>query len=169
MTNNDDPFGRLDTLGLYQPFLERASRLVGNVLSRGVYFMATCGLRTYDEQNAIYAKGRTAPGGVVTNARGGQSLHNFGIAIDFARDANYGNPGLKPDYNDDHYAILAEEAEKIGLESGLNWKSIKDAPHIQLPYNKKFGIRLADLRREYEKGGYATLYKFLDTFKWFDD
>jgi len=170
MTDNDDNFGRIDTLGLYQPFLERVSMVIGACQKRGVYFVATCGLRTYDEQNAIYAKGRTAPGGIVTNAKGGQSLHNFGIAVDFCRDANYpSKEGLKPDYTDSHYAILGEEAAKLGLEWGGGWKSIKDTPHVQLPYNLKFGIKLSDLRREYSKGGYAAVYKFLDQYKWFDD
>ena len=41
-------------------------------------------LRTFAYQDWLYAKGRTQPGKKVTNARGGQSLHNYGLAIDFA-------------------------------------------------------------------------------------
>jgi len=40
------------------------------------------GLRTYEEQDALYAQGRTAPGPKVTNAPGGHSNHNFGLAFD---------------------------------------------------------------------------------------
>jgi len=42
------------------------------------------GLRTIEEQNELYAKGRTKPGNRVTNAKGGASFHNYGLAIDFA-------------------------------------------------------------------------------------
>jgi peptidoglycan LD-endopeptidase CwlK len=40
------------------------------------------GFRTYAEQDALYAQGRTTPGNIVTNARAGYSNHNFGIAFD---------------------------------------------------------------------------------------
>src|SRR6478609_5661733 len=42
------------------------------------------GLRTIKEQDDLYAQGRTKPGKVVTNARGGSSFHNYGVAFDFA-------------------------------------------------------------------------------------
>lgn len=54
-----------------------------SLLYQGVGFTnAHSGLRTYEEQNALYAQGRTAPGNKVTNAKGGFSNHNFGIAFD---------------------------------------------------------------------------------------
>jgi peptidoglycan L-alanyl-D-glutamate endopeptidase CwlK len=40
------------------------------------------GLRTIEEQNALYAQGRTTPGPVVTKAKGGCSYHNYGLSID---------------------------------------------------------------------------------------
>ena len=42
------------------------------------------GLRTIDEQNSLYAQGRSKPGAIITNAKGGSSYHNYGLAIDFA-------------------------------------------------------------------------------------
>ena len=42
------------------------------------------GLRTFAQQNALYAKGRTAPGNIVTYVQGGYSKHNWGLAIDIA-------------------------------------------------------------------------------------
>ena len=54
----------------------------------GVKLRVTSGLRTWNEQNKLYAKGRTTSGKVVTNARGGQSLHNFGLAIDVVEIKN---------------------------------------------------------------------------------
>ena len=48
----------------------------------GITINIISGTRTYAEQDALYAQGRTRPGNVVTNARGGYSNHNFGIAFD---------------------------------------------------------------------------------------
>lgn len=93
------------------------------------------GTRTYAEQNALYAQGRTAPGKIVTNARGGQSNHNFGLAWDvgiFEAGGRY-MTGSKASDNK-AYADLAAlvKPQLAGLEWGGDWKAIKDAPHYQL-------------------------------------
>ena len=49
----------------------------------GCDYIGIEGHRTWEEQDALYAKGRTAPGSIVTRAKGGFSNHNFGIAMDF--------------------------------------------------------------------------------------
>src|SRR6266850_5242559 len=59
--------------------------------------LVTCTLRSLIEQEALYAQGRTTPGRVVTNAKPGQSAHNFGLAIDVVPIVNG-----KPDWNGDH-------------------------------------------------------------------
>jgi len=99
------------------------------------------GYRTYEEQDAIYAQGRTAPGNKVTNAKGGQSNHNFGLAFDIV-----GITGGKMNYDLD-YKTLSEIGRKLGFEWGGDWKSIKDNPHFQM----LFGKTLKDLR-ELPKG-----------------
>ena len=58
--------------------IEEANKL----LIPGVEVRIVQGLRTIDEQNALYAQGRTKPGKKVTNAKGGQSYHNYGLAVD---------------------------------------------------------------------------------------
>src|ERR1043165_556102 len=70
---------------------EISCRLTGIV---GCRFTQT--LRTFEEQNALYAQGRTKPGQIVTNAKGGQSYHNYGLAIDFALLIDKNGDG-KPD------------------------------------------------------------------------
>ena len=52
------------------------------VLTGSAKVRITQGLRTIAEQDALYAKGRTTPGKKVTNAKGGQSVHNYGFAVD---------------------------------------------------------------------------------------
>ena len=88
---------------------------------------AISGLRTWDEQDALYAKGRTTPGPKVTNAKAGFSNHNFGLAIDigvFSKD------GKK--YHGEHplYTELGPLGESLGLEWGGRWK-FRDEPHYQ--------------------------------------
>lgn len=59
-----------------------ARALVQDAVGIGIHIKVISCLRSYDEQDALYAKGRTASGKRVTNARGGYSNHNFGIAFD---------------------------------------------------------------------------------------
>src|SRR5690348_15494967 len=57
-----------------------ARKLVREAAKNGIRAVVTSGSRTYAEQNALYAQGRTKPGNIVTNARGGYSWHNFALA-----------------------------------------------------------------------------------------
>lgn len=93
--------------------------------AKGYSVKIICGTRTYAEQDALY-KQRPK----VTNARGGYSWHNFGLAFDFgvfSKDSKkyYGNSPL---YNE--LGKLARNIEDA--EWGGDWKSFKDTPHIQL-------------------------------------
>jgi peptidoglycan L-alanyl-D-glutamate endopeptidase CwlK len=102
------------------------------------------GTRTYAEQDALYAKGRTAPGPVVTKARGGESNHNFGIAVDvglFTPDGKY--LGSSPLYKE----IGKIVKEFPTLEWGGDWKFI-DEPHIQW----RTGLTMAQMRERVKNG-----------------
>jgi peptidoglycan L-alanyl-D-glutamate endopeptidase CwlK len=85
------------------------------------------GTRTFAEQDILYAQGRTRPGKKVTNAKGGQSNHNFGVAWDIGIFKN-------GQYLDDSplYANTGAIGESLGLEWGGHWKSIQDEPHFQV-------------------------------------
>lgn len=116
------------------------------------------GLRTIEEQNALYAKGRTAPGAIVTNAKGGSSYHNYGLAIDFAilidKDGNGTYDELSWDIKKDNdrdgvadWLEVVKAFEAAGWEWGGRWTSIKDYPHVQ----KTFGHKWQDLYAKHEK------------------
>jgi peptidoglycan L-alanyl-D-glutamate endopeptidase CwlK len=107
-----------------------ARALVHKAADAGVTIKIISGLRTYQEQDALYAQGRTTPGDKVTNAKGGQSNHNFGIAFDIG--VFEGNKYLSdlPKYKT--VGILGVD---LGLEWGGNWKTITDQPHFQLRPN----------------------------------
>lgn len=161
----EDLFKRVDLTVLYPPFVELAKRAIKTLDARGDRYYAISGLRTYEEQDKLYAQGRKGvPGNIVTKAKGGESFHNFGIALDFCRDRDVERAGLQPDWNRAAYEDLASEMVAQGLESGLRWRFV-DAPHVQLPISL-YAIDLKDLREMYEAGGYVTVFEFLDNFSW---
>jgi peptidoglycan L-alanyl-D-glutamate endopeptidase CwlK len=104
-------------------------------LEAGIEILIYCTYRSNAEQDAEYAKGRTAKGQKVTNARGGQSMHN-------CTDLQ-GNPSSKafdcvPMKNNIcqwkdlvSYETMGEIGEGLGLVWGGRWKQ-KDRPHFQL-------------------------------------
>ena len=59
-----------------------------------IQLRVTQGLRTIAEQDELYAQGRTKPGKIVTNAKGGKSNHNSGLAIDVCIVNCDGSPDL---------------------------------------------------------------------------
>lgn len=108
--------------------------------------------RTYTQQDALYAKGRTASGSVVTNARGGQSNHNFALAVDVFPLWEDGKLHMDVKSDQKNIKILKKIApigKGIGLEWGGDWKSIIDNPHFQL----KTGKTMAQLRELTESAG----------------
>ncbi len=104
-----------------------ARALVLKAAAAGITIKVISGLRTYAEQEALYAKGRTKPGPKVTNARGGYSNHNFGIAFDVGVF-----DGTRYVPESPRYKAVGALGTEIGLEWGGNWKTIKDEPHFQL-------------------------------------
>ncbi len=101
--------------------------LIESAAAIGIAIKVLSGTRTYEEQDALYEQGRTKAGRIVTNARGGYSNHNFGVAFDigvFEGDR----------YLDESpaYKTVGALGMKLGLEWGGNWKTIQDEPHFQL-------------------------------------
>lgn len=122
---------RVDSSSIYQPLWSDALLLLEACEKRGARYYMISGYRPIPEQDGLYAQGRTKPGVIVTNAKGGQSYHNQGIALDFCRDKDMTRAGLQPGWAPEDYRILAEESQKFkNLESGFFW-SFKDPPHIQ--------------------------------------
>jgi hypothetical protein len=91
----------------------------------GIVLRVTQGLRTFAQQEALYEQGRENLGHIVTNAKPGQSGHNYGISIDLVQMIN----GVA-NWNYD-MARLLPYAEKYNIEWGGNWKTITDKPHWQ--------------------------------------
>jgi len=165
-----DHFSKIDFSKIYPPFLEKAEILIDNCYKAGSEYWIISGYRSVDEQNKLYAQGRNAIGKVidpklvVTNARGGSSFHQYGVALDACSDKDMTRAGLQPDWNEASYKVLAEEAKKLGLEPGFYWK-FKDSPHFQLDFTLK-GIPVSKLYEKYQKGGIPAVWAFLDQWAW---
>lgn len=102
----------------------------------GVDLLVTCTYRSSEEQDLLYAQSRTAPGPKVTNARGGQSKHNFKIdgqpaskAVDFVPVRN---GKCVWDNSDPAWQVMGRIARKLGLDWAGDWKRFKEYPHVQL-------------------------------------
>lgn len=103
-----------------------------------------CGTRTINEQNELYAIGRTKSGSKVTNAKGGSSFHNFGIAFDIGIFQ-----GSKYITNDDIYKQLVQECGcPEEMLNGGSWTSFKDYPHFEVA---KYSSKSANVRKVWNK------------------
>ncbi|UOF91667.1 peptidoglycan-binding protein [Fodinisporobacter ferrooxydans] len=92
--------------------------------------------RSWDEEDRLFAQGRWTPGNIVTNARGGDSYHNWGLAFDAAP---YENGMISNDV--EKFKRMGQLGLQVGLEWGGNFKSIVDYPHFQFT----FGLNTWDL------------------------
>lgn len=105
----------------------------------GIAIKITSGFRSFEEQNKLYAQGRTTPGQIVTKAKGGESLHNYGVAYDVCPIVNgkfdWNAPGAI-------WEKIAKFGEDIGCEAGAHWKEFVDQPHFQI----LCGYKLSDFQ-----------------------
>ena len=114
-----------------------AQAFVRQCADAGVDVLIYCTWRSGAEQDALYAQGRSKPGPKVTNARAGQSAHNFTIQGKAAARAFDAVPmvGGKPqwDAKHPHWQVMG----RIGEGLGLNWYGnpkarFREFPHFEL-------------------------------------
>ncbi len=132
---------------LHPAVKERSDQLVQQAAKIGIVVLITDGFRSIEEQNTIYEQGRTAEGNIVTNAKGGESYHNYGLAIDFALKTPSGNVMWDRQYDSNQnskadWSEVVKIAKSLGFEWGGDWKDFKDYPHLQMD----FGLTIADLQ-----------------------
>lgn len=110
-----------------QPLVERrVVSIIADMERFGLPVRLVQGYRSIEEQNKLYAQGRTTAGTIVTNAKGGESFHNYGVAVDFVfRKSGY-------NATDAQWNLLGDTLKKYGFEWGGDWKGFVDKPHGQL-------------------------------------
>jgi peptidoglycan L-alanyl-D-glutamate endopeptidase CwlK len=126
---------------------KRVTQLLENLTVQSLDVRVVQGLRTFAEQDALFAKRPR-----VTKARGGQSNHNYGLAVDLCPFK-----AGKPDWNDgDAFNTIGREAKKLGLEWGGDWKFV-DKPHVQL-----CGMTIKQCLDCYNKGNLKAVWATMD-------
>lgn len=106
----------------------------------GIDLLVTSTYRDNASQDALYAQGRTAPGRIVTNAKAGQSFHNYRCAVDVVPVRN-GKPVW--DSKDPVWQTVGRLGKAAGLEWAGDWKRFKEFPHFQYTG----GLTLAQLQQ----------------------
>lgn len=115
-----------------------AKQFIAAAKKEGIDVLVTSTYRDAESQNAIYAQGRTTPGKIVTNAKAGQSWHNYRLAFDVVPIVNG-----KAMWNDLRtFKRLGQIGKSVGLEWAGDWVSFKEYPHFQWTG----GLSLAQLR-----------------------
>ncbi|TFJ91450.1 M15 family metallopeptidase [Lentibacillus salicampi] len=127
---------------------EKTEKLIEQAAEKNITVAITETVRSNQEQNALYEQGRSEDGRVVTHAQGGESYHNYGLAVDYALrnhngdiiwDTNYdGNNNGEGDWFE-----VADMAKELGFEWGGDWSHFKDYPHLQMD----FGLSIDQLKR----------------------
>lgn len=142
---------------LYPPLCESGMKLAAIAEARGIRIIVTQALRTWAEQDTLYAKGRArqpdgrwdivSPAQIVTKAKGGESWHNFAMAFDIAILED--DESICWDANDERYKTCGAIGRSIGLEWGGDWAKFRDVPHFQWPTE----LSLAECRQIFMDAG----------------
>lgn len=136
----------------------------------GIDLIVTCTVRDAEAQDALYAQGRTQPGRIVTNARGGESFHQYKVALDVV-PMRYGKPvwgtagnGIDNDPYDDEiddlelWQRLGLIGESCDLEWAGRWKRFRELPHFQFTG----GLTIGDFKAGREIPRELLMPKFKD-------
>jgi len=124
---------------LLPPVKERVEKFLSSAKAAGIDLLITSTYRDNASQDALYAQGRTTPGNKVTNAKAGQSWHNYKCAVDVvpivAGKARW-------DVKDEVWQQVGALGKAAGLEWAGDWKRFKEYPHFQYTG----GLTLAQLQ-----------------------
>lgn len=115
----------------------------------------TQGLRTFKEQDNLYASGRTKPGKRITNSKGGQSFHNYGFAFDIVILIDKDRNGTFETVSwtvDSHWMTVVNIFKKHGYVWGGDFRSFKDSPHFE----KTFGNTWQEMKAIYDAGNFDS-------------
>jgi peptidoglycan L-alanyl-D-glutamate endopeptidase CwlK len=124
----------LNSLNPYVALLAR--RFLDLTRAHNLDVRITTAFRSWDDEDRLFAQGRWLPGNIVTNARGGDSYHNWGLAFDAAP---YENNIHSTDTS--KFIQMGHLGQQVGLQWGGTFKSLVDYPHFQYT----FGLNTWDL------------------------
>lgn len=133
---------RVDLCGLYLPFYDHLCELLPEE------WQPYSGFRSFAAQDTLYSQGRGRPGGIVTNAKAGESAHNYGCATDWTRWEPGGVPiWMKPE--DEYWYFYVEAVTEAGLRAGIEFG---DIDHNEV----KIARPWTDILKAWNEGGGAA-------------
>ena len=126
--------------GLHPIVGEKSNQLLDKAEEIGIPIMISDGFRSVESQDVLYDKGRSMEGSIVTYARGGESFHNYGLAIDFVLKNKDGTISydMQRDLNGNGEADWFEVAQigkELGFDWGGDWTGFKDYPHLEYTFD----------------------------------
>jgi peptidoglycan L-alanyl-D-glutamate endopeptidase CwlK len=124
---------------LVPPAKQRVEEFLRLCALNHIDLLVTSTYRDNESQQALYDQGRTKVGKVVTNAKAGDSWHNWRCAVDVVPLVN-GKPNW--DGSDPVWTKLGELGEQAGLEWAGRWRTFKELAHFQYTG----GLTLTDLK-----------------------
>lgn len=124
---------------LVAPAKTCVEKFITSAKDAGIDLLITSTYRDNASQDALYAQGRTTPGKKVTNAKAGQSWHNYRCAVDVV-PVVAGKP--RWDVKDEVWQQVGALGKAAGLEWAGDWKKFKEYPHFQYTG----GLTLAQLQ-----------------------
>ena len=149
-----DTYTGVDSL---HPALQaRANAFLDDAKRQGLDLVFNEGFRPNERQQALYEKGRTVDGNIITNAPAGKSIHNYGMAFDVVPRSLKTDPNWGPE--SPLWNSVGETARKYGLEWGGDWSKFTDKPHVQAA-----GASWQDLRGLPQENGFPKLPEDVET------
>ncbi|MFD0674572.1 M15 family metallopeptidase [Cohnella sp. GCM10027633] len=136
-----------DVTGLHPVVAANRDLLVDLTKAEGIDVLISDDFRSSKEQDALYRQGRTDEGSIVTKAKGGESYHNYGLAIDFALLTPEGKAIWDIEYDGNRngeadWMEVVTIAKQLGFAWGGDWESFPDYPHLQMD----FGYSIRELQ-----------------------
>jgi peptidoglycan L-alanyl-D-glutamate endopeptidase CwlK len=160
-------------VGVHPVLAAKVRAAAAILMAQGVEIRVVQGLRSFAEQEALYAKGRTVltdalgkPQPIVTKARGGYSSHNFGLAVDVAPGV-LGAPTWTPDWRVKSAAFVAmvSELKQQGLRWGGDWVTMKgDYDHFYMDGSPDSPTDA--MRADLTSGGLPQVFQSCDAGKY---
>ncbi|ARI78390.1 peptidase [Halobacillus mangrovi] len=126
---------------------EYKNELIATSKNKGIDIIITEGHRSVERQNKLYERGRSTDGSIVTYAKGGESFHNYGLAIDFALKLDDGDVAWDMTRDDNKngesdWMEVVTIAKDMGFVWGGDFSNFKDYPHLQMD----FGLTIRELQ-----------------------
>lgn len=157
----------LDKINTLHPFIREEVKMLvstinNKILTGKAKIRVVQATRTFKEQQDLYNQGRTSPGKIVTQAKAGDSIHNYGLAFDMCLiiDNKEVSWDTVKDFDNDRQSDWMEIVtflKKFNYVWGGDWRSFKDMPHFE----KTGGNTLNQLKIKYKNKDFIKNTNFV--------